>query len=134
MKSLRDSFRASILNQNCEFLGSREDPFENSFIIDPLVVYAGDSLTDLECLLEADVGIVMSPNGTGSLMKALGRNNISVPHISCFLPRQGNSIWFAMDFWDVISSKLFDESLSSTDEEQWQDHTRKDYISYDRNS
>lgn len=112
MKSLRDSFKGSAVDQNREYLRNRKDPFETPPEIEPLVVYIGDSLTDLECLLEADVGIVMSPNGTGPLMKALGRNNITAPHISCFLPQKGKSIWFAADFRDIVHCRLLNESTS----------------------
>lgn len=115
-----------MLDQNREFLQNHEDSFETSSKIDPVVVYIGDSLTDLECLLEADVGIIMSPNGTGSLMKILGRNNISVPHISCFVPRKGKSIWFATDFWDIVSCKLFDDSTPYISQDEQQDQERKE--------
>jgi hypothetical protein len=67
-------------------------------------------MTDIECLLEVDIGIVMSFKGTGNLMETLGRYNISVLHISFWKPQPGKSIWFAMDFNDIINSALFTDA------------------------
>lgn len=71
------------------------------------MLYVGDSVTDIECLLEADIGIVMSFKGTGNLMETLGRFNISVLHISFWKPQPGKSIWFARDFKDILDCALF---------------------------
>lgn len=64
-------------------------------------------MTDIECLLEADIGIVMTSTGAGNLMETLGRYNISVQHVSFWEPQKGNSLWFARDFQDIINCKLF---------------------------
>ncbi len=75
-------------------------------------------MTDIECLLEADIGIVMSFKGTGNLMETLGRYNISVIHISFWEPQPGKSIWFARDFQDIINCRLFTESATQSSRHQ----------------
>ncbi|KAI0111403.1 HAD-like domain-containing protein [Daldinia grandis] len=44
-------------------------------------VYFGDSTTDLECLLAADVGFVVSDKEDSSLLKTLRRIGKEVPHV-----------------------------------------------------
>ncbi|TLS28555.1 hypothetical protein PpBr36_00385 [Pyricularia pennisetigena] len=43
-------------------------------------VYFGDSTTDLECLLAADIGIVMANDENSSLLRALSRLGFDIPH------------------------------------------------------
>jgi hypothetical protein len=115
MKSLRHSFEGSTRDQNRTFLQSigncseRISP-ENPLV--PLVLYVGDSITDIECLLEADIGIVMSFKGNGNLMETLGRYNINIPHISLWEPQPEKSIWFARDFQDINDCKLFTDFVT----------------------
>jgi hypothetical protein len=110
MKNLRDSFEGSTRDQNRTFLQSIENCSERispEIPLAPLILYIGDSMTDIECLLEADIGIVMSFKGNGNLMETFGRYNINIPHISFWEPQPEKSIWFARDFQDIIDSKLF---------------------------
>lgn len=112
MKSLRNAFEGSAHNRNHTFLQVIGNPFGKPRDEVPLVVYVGDSMTDIECLLEADIGIVMSFKGTGNLMETLGRYNISALHISFWKPQPGKSIWFARDFKDIIDSALFTDAAT----------------------
>ncbi|TLD23092.1 hypothetical protein PspLS_07381 [Pyricularia sp. CBS 133598] len=43
-------------------------------------IYFGDSTTDLECLLAADIGIVMANDENSSLLRALARLGFDTPH------------------------------------------------------
>ena len=75
-------------------------------------VYIGDSLTDLECLLAADVGIIMRDEETmGSeqraLMESLTRFAIATYRIRSFgqiQTAQGKILWWARDFDEVVDS------------------------------
>jgi hypothetical protein len=108
MKSLRNAFEGSAQDRNRTFLQVIRNPFGKlRDEVLPLVTYVGDSMTDIECLLEADIGIVMSFKGTGTLMETLRRYNITVLHISFWKPQPGKSIWFARDFKDITDSALF---------------------------
>lgn len=110
MNSLRDSFEGSTHDQNRTFLqsvGNCSERISPEKALVPLVLYVGDSMTDIECLLEADIGIVMSFKGNGNLMETFERYNINIQHISLWEPQPGKSIWFARDFQDIIDCKLF---------------------------
>ncbi|KAL5888593.1 hypothetical protein ACKVWC_003851 [Pyricularia oryzae] len=45
-----------------------------------ITIYFGDSTTDLECLLAADIGIVMANDENSSLLRALARLGFETPH------------------------------------------------------
>lgn len=80
---------------------------------DPVVVYVGDSPTDLECLLEADVGVCIRDNPMGSgqqeLADAFERVGVRVQHVSVLgessqdRPReqQERVLWWAKDLKEV---------------------------------
>ena len=111
MKSLRSAFEGFAHDRNRSFLQVIRNPFgKPRDEVPPLVIYVGDSMTDIECLLEADIGIVMSFKGTGNLMETLARYNISVLHISFWKSQPGKSVWFARDFQDILDSALFTEA------------------------
>jgi len=113
MKSLKNAFEGSAKDRNRTFLQVIRNPFgKPRDEVPPLVMYVGDSMTDIECLLEADIGIVMSFKGTGNLMETFGRYNISVLHISFWKPQPGKSIWFAKDFKDITDSALFTDAAT----------------------
>lgn len=63
------------------------------------VVYFGDSTTDLECLIEAQHGVVMA-DGESSLLKTLQRLGLEVPHV-----RNAKK--------PVVWARTFDEVLES---------------------
>lgn len=70
-------------------------------------VYFGDSVTDLECLLRADTGIVVVNEGKEEKSKLLGtlqRLGFEVPHVS--EARQGAKLAWARDFEEVLGSKI----------------------------
>lgn len=75
-------------------------------------VYIGDSLTDLECLFAADIGIIMRDEETiGSdqraLMEILDRFAIATYWIAEFgriQTGQGKVLWWARDFDEVVDS------------------------------
>lgn len=115
MRNLRNSFEGSVRDRNPTFLqsiGNRLGRMSPEKPLVPLVLYAGDSVTDIECLLDADIGIVMSFKGNGNLIETLGRHNINVLHISFWEPQSGKSIWFARDFQDILDCKLFNSSAT----------------------
>lgn len=78
----------------------------------PWIIYIGDSITDLECLLEADVGIVIRDEGAlGSeqreLKEVLGRAGIGTYWIGEFGEVQTGEervLWWARDFEEVVGS------------------------------
>ncbi|KAK3355901.1 HAD-like domain-containing protein [Neurospora tetraspora] len=70
-------------------------------------VYFGDSVTDLECLLRADTGIVVVNEGEEEKSKLLGtlqRLGFEVPHVS--ESREGMKLAWARDFEEVLGSKI----------------------------
>lgn len=77
----------------------------NPYILQPIpIVYVGDSWTDFECLLAADLGICMRDEPMGSsqrkLAESLERVGVKCPHISH---------WEAMDEWAVVWAKDWSE-------------------------
>ncbi|KAG7007654.1 hypothetical protein G7Y79_00008g022920 [Physcia stellaris] len=78
----------------------------------PWVIYVGDSVTDLECLLEADVGIVVRDEGAlGSeqreLREVLGRAGVGTYWVGEFGEVQTGEervLWWARDFEEVVAS------------------------------
>ncbi|RDW63993.1 hypothetical protein BP5796_10495 [Coleophoma crateriformis] len=76
--------------------------------------YVGDSTTDLECLLEADVGLVMADTEPGSsLIETLRRIGLGVEHVSTFhdghLPvrkEDRKTVWWARDFQEILDSGI----------------------------
>lgn len=80
------------------------------------VVYVGDSVTDLACLLDADVGVVMvdgdGDKADSKLLQTLRRlghtvSRVTEGGISSPLPRL---VW-ARDFDDILRSKMLDKVL-----------------------
>lgn len=70
-------------------------------------VYVGDSGTDLECLLADEVvGVVMSENGEGSLMKML-RKYVTVEPCAEYRDGKKNILYCATDFEDLRNTPLF---------------------------
>ncbi|KAF4344459.1 UPF0655 [Fusarium beomiforme] len=70
---------------------------------DEKVIYFGDSTTDMQCLLTG--GVVISDNEESSLLKALRRVGVDVPHVG----EKGNEkISWAKDFREVLDSGLLD--------------------------
>jgi hypothetical protein len=74
----------------------------------PVLMYIGDSMTDLECLLEADIGVVMcSSIPDSSLCNTFTKYNKTPVHIG----KPGKNlkgIFWARDFKEIVSA------LSST--------------------
>ncbi|CAG8961027.1 hypothetical protein HYFRA_00002567 [Hymenoscyphus fraxineus] len=68
--------------------------------------YFGDSGTDLECLTEADVGVILSDNQNGPLMDTMKRLKMEVSHIDDYKERDGNALYWAPDF-KAIRSTIF---------------------------
>jgi hypothetical protein len=83
-------------------------------------------MTDIECLLNADIGIIMSDtdedeDGTG-IVASIGRCRVAVYHVSCCEPgcehlrarkREGSDrmLWWARDFREILMSPLLKEHL-----------------------
>ncbi len=78
----------------------------------PLKIYVGDSLTDIECLLAVDVGIIISENGAGSLIGTLGRLRFIVRHISCYRTSEKASLWWARNFEEILLCGLLGQQES----------------------
>ncbi|GKU00611.1 hypothetical protein FLAG1_02932 [Fusarium langsethiae] len=73
---------------------------------DGKVIYFGDSTTDMECLLSG--GVVISDDEESSLLKALKRIKVNVPHVSEKSEGDGKVKW-ARDFREVLDSGLLNE-------------------------
>lgn len=69
-------------------------------------VYFGDSATDLGCLLEATLGIVMADGAESKMLKLLGRIGFDVPHVGSYVGEPG-LVW-ARDYEEVVKSKVLD--------------------------
>jgi len=69
-------------------------------------VYVGDSTTDLACLVEAHVGIVIADHDGGSLLGALRRFGREVPHVTRAAER--HMMWWASDFDEILESGVLD--------------------------
>jgi hypothetical protein len=99
--------------------------FKKSYTRSPHTrVYIGDSATDLECLLAADIGIIMKKQSK-SIFDDLNRLGIVCQHISeyrRYKPQWENSpeiLYWAKDFHDVARSAIFrrigDQDWESTE-------------------
>jgi 2-hydroxy-3-keto-5-methylthiopentenyl-1-phosphate phosphatase len=75
---------------------------------DESILYFGDSPTDLECLL-AHKGLVISSNVDSTLMRTMRRLSIPVQHVETYNKEANNSVYWAMDFQEVIGSGLLDQ-------------------------
>ncbi|KAK0751687.1 hypothetical protein B0T18DRAFT_435971 [Schizothecium vesticola] len=73
---------------------------------DGVWVYFGDSATDLGCLLEATLGVVMADGAQSTLLKALGRLGFDVPHVGSYVGEPG-LVW-ARDYEEVVKSRLLE--------------------------
>jgi hypothetical protein len=69
-------------------------------------VYFGDSATDLGCLLEATLGVVMADGAQSTLLKTLGRLGFDVPHVGSYVG-EPVLVW-ARDYEEVVKSRLLD--------------------------
>lgn len=70
-------------------------------------VYFGDSVTDLECLLRADTGIVVVNEGEeeqSTLLGTLKRLGFDMPHVS--EGREGTKLAWARDFKEVLGNNI----------------------------
>ncbi|KAL3424721.1 hypothetical protein PVAG01_04002 [Phlyctema vagabunda] len=73
------------------------------------LVYVGDSATDLECLMDADVGIVIVNEGDeegSGLLKTLRRIGLTAVHVSEFRGRDDANkkvLFWARDFEEIIA-------------------------------
>ncbi|KAL1841209.1 hypothetical protein VTJ49DRAFT_7330 [Mycothermus thermophilus] len=72
----------------------------------PKVVYIGDSTTDLTCLVEADLGIVIAPDTESKLLKTMDRVQLQVPHVE--EAARGSKLAWARDFEEVLRSGVMD--------------------------
>jgi hypothetical protein len=74
-----------------------------------MVVYFGDSTTDLSCLVEADFGVVMADNdGDSKLMRTLRRVGLEVPHVDECGDGTGRKLAWARDFEEVLKSGVIE--------------------------
>ena len=82
-----------------------------------LSVYVGDSLTDLPCLLLADVGVCIRDEQSGSEQQSLretqAKLDISCQWIGEYIParnggldRKDRNLWWARDFQEICTSNL----------------------------
>ena len=77
------------------------------------VVFVGDSATDLECLVDVGVGILIVTEGQkrSRLLMTLERIAVRVVHISEFGRRRETDekcLFWARDFEDIIESGIVD--------------------------
>ncbi|KAH7077366.1 HAD-like domain-containing protein [Paraphoma chrysanthemicola] len=70
------------------------------------VVYVGDSWTDVECLVGADLGVCIRDEGMGSsqrkLAEALERLSVDCPRLSTTQSEGGADVVWARDFTDLL--------------------------------
>ncbi|KAH8731485.1 hypothetical protein GQ44DRAFT_698819 [Phaeosphaeriaceae sp. PMI808] len=69
------------------------------------IVYVGDSGTDIECLLAADLGICIRDKPMGSSQKKLSetveRLGVACPHISSWVEADESRIFWSRDFVEI---------------------------------
>ncbi|KAK4240671.1 hypothetical protein C8A03DRAFT_41784 [Achaetomium macrosporum] len=70
------------------------------------VAYFGDSTTDLPCLIEADLGVIIAGDGESKLLKTLRRLGFEAPHVR-EAGAESNLVW-AKDFAEVLRSGVMD--------------------------
>ncbi|KAL2129849.1 hypothetical protein VTI74DRAFT_7215 [Chaetomium olivicolor] len=70
------------------------------------VVYFGDSTTDLACLVEADLGVVMADDGGSKLLRTFERVGLEVLHVG--VAEEGSRLVWARDFEEVLESKVME--------------------------
>lgn len=68
------------------------------------LVYVGDSVTDLECLLASKGIVITDDDAEGSLMKTLGRLGLDVRHVS--LCTTDFRLAWARDFREIVDSGI----------------------------
>ncbi|KAL2159322.1 hypothetical protein VTH06DRAFT_2757 [Thermothelomyces fergusii] len=73
---------------------------------DERVVYFGDSTTDLACLTEADLGVVMADDAASKLLDTLRRLGRDVPHVAD--AKTDSKLVWARDFDEVLQSGVMD--------------------------
>jgi 2-hydroxy-3-keto-5-methylthiopentenyl-1-phosphate phosphatase len=73
------------------------------------VVYFGDSTTDLPCLIEANLGVIMADDVESKLLKTLRRIGFEAPHVGEAGPE--NSLIWARDFDEVLRSGVMERIL-----------------------
>ncbi|KAJ6783860.1 hypothetical protein PWT90_05488 [Aphanocladium album] len=83
------------------------------------VVYFGDSATDLECLVEADRGVVLA-DGESSLLKTLRRVGFEVPHV---VSEKKQIVW-ARSFDEVLESGFLGFPAQQASQPQPLEHHR----------
>ncbi|OCK82453.1 hypothetical protein K432DRAFT_415323 [Lepidopterella palustris CBS 459.81] len=66
------------------------------------VIYFGDSATDFDCLLEADLGICMMDTPDTELIETFKRVGVVVPHISKLSLVDDYEVVWARDFTEVV--------------------------------
>ncbi|AEO54443.1 hypothetical protein MYCTH_2297033 [Thermothelomyces thermophilus ATCC 42464] len=71
-------------------------------LADEKVVYFGDSTTDLACLMEADLGVVMADDAESKLLNTLRRVGGEVPHVA--EAKSDSKLVWARDFDEVLHS------------------------------
>ncbi|KAK0656825.1 hypothetical protein B0T16DRAFT_501453 [Cercophora newfieldiana] len=69
-------------------------------------MYVGDSATDLACLLEADLGVVMASEGQSSLLSTLERIGVDVKHVGEW--QEGTKVVWARDFGELLGSEVME--------------------------
>jgi len=67
-------------------------------------VYIGDSVTDISCLLESSLGIVVADGPLTQLLKTLDRLGFDVPHV--YEWKDGMKLAWARDFDEILQSEL----------------------------
>ncbi|KAL2266620.1 hypothetical protein VTJ83DRAFT_5972 [Remersonia thermophila] len=72
----------------------------------PKVIYVGDSTTDLACLVEADLGIVIAGDRESKLLKTTERVQLQVPHVA--EADEGSRFVWARDFEEVLRSGVLE--------------------------
>lgn len=69
--------------------------------------YFGDSITDLECLLRADRGVVISDKEDSTLLKTLGRIGKTVSHSTNAGSQDNSSLSWASDYNEIEKHVAF---------------------------
>lgn len=71
-------------------------------LADEKMVYFGDSTTDLACLMEADLGVIMADSAESKLLNTLKRIGQEAPHVTD--AKTDSKLVWARDFDEVLQS------------------------------
>ncbi|KAH8675884.1 HAD-like domain-containing protein [Xylariales sp. PMI_506] len=94
------------LTNSCDKIDAMRAILESEALHSKPSFYFGDSITDLECLLAATHGVIMSDKEDSKLLDTLGRIGKEVPHATRLEPHQ--SLCWASNYHEINENVQFD--------------------------